>query len=137
MSHSSRSIYLQRSLKNISSSAFECILSLLGSWVQHPEVPSLLFISLFCRQDCGGIFLINHCSGLKENGPKKDIGSSTSVRCNLVGVGVSLGAGSEVSDVQARPNVALSLPAACGFRCKILSYFSSTMSVCMLPCTLP
>jgi len=46
------------------------------------------------------------CS-LNENGPHKLIGSDTLGRCGLVGGSVLMGVSFRVSEVQARPNVAL------------------------------
>ena len=82
------------------------------------------------------------CGGLNENVPHRPTGNSTFRRRGLVGVGVILleevcyqGIDSEVSETQVRPSVSLSLPAACGSRCRTLSYFSSTMSTNMLLCS--
>jgi hypothetical protein len=111
----------------------------------------------FPAPTCGGL-----CGGLNENGPYGFIGSGITggvalwewvcpcwSGCGLVGVGVSLwewvgpfwrncalwrsGAGFEVSEAQAKLSGSLSLPAACGSRFRTLSYFSSTVSACMLP----
>ena len=54
-------------------------------------------------------------------------------RCGLVGGSLSLGLGFEVSEAQARPRGSISLPVACGSRCRTLSSFSCTMSACMPP----
>jgi hypothetical protein len=47
---------------------------------------------------------------------------------------MSLGVGLRISEAQAQSSGIPFLPAARRFRCRTLSYLSSTMSACMLSC---
>lgn len=69
------------------------------------------------------------CGGLNENDSHRLIESNTIRGCGLLGASVSLGVGLKISEVQARPSVSLTLPAAFESERRTLGSFSST-SVC-------
>jgi hypothetical protein len=83
-----------------------------------------------------------HCGGLNENGSHRLRGSATVRRCSLIKVDMALLEevchwGWALRFQMLKPgSVTLSLPAACGSRCRTLSYFSSAsayMPLCFPP----
>ena len=73
--------------------------------------------------------LCARCGGLNEHGP---IGPQGMPLLRGVGRSVSLGVGFEVSEVQARPSVSLSLPVACPCRTPALCLHAIMLPTMMI-----